>query len=371
MIATTLHGFEDILAKELEAIGATDIKKRNRAVEFYGDKSVLYRANYELRTAIKILEPIYEFKARDENRFYNQIRRINWGKYMHLNMTFAVSSVVNSPFFNHSKYVALKAKDAIVDQFRDKFDKRPNVNPKTPHISIHIYIEKDFCTVYLDSSGDALYKRGYRQQTVEAPLNEILAAGMILLSGWKKDCAFIDPMCGSGTLLMEAATYAYNIPPQFNRKKFAFQNWRDYDAQLWERIQTNAQKQIVSTFEYPILGFDVSPKAVFASQHNIKESNFGNRITVERKPFERLDLDLEKGMMITNPPYNERLKNKDINDFYKKMGDKLKTDFKGFDIRIISNNLEALTHIGMRASKKYKLFNGPLECSYNFYEVYE
>lgn len=370
LTATTIQGLEEILAQELEALGAADIRIQKRAVEFTGDQRLLYRANYELRTAIRILMPIEHFRVRHESGLYSKIKKIDWSQYMGLKDTLAVDGVTQSRYFNHSKYVALKTKDAIVDQFRDKFGKRPNVNPVSPSLRINIHINEDNCTVSLDASGDSLHRRGYRRETLEAPINEVLAAGMIILSGWKKDCDFIDPMCGSGTLLVEAAMIARNIPPQKHRTiRFGFQNWKDFDPQLWASIKKEADARI-RDFDYKILGYDQDFKAVRVSERNIMCADLEGKIEVERQKFEKFEPSSSKGIILTNPPYEERIKTGDIDNLYSLIGDRLKQHFSGFQAWIISSNLEAIKKIGLRPSRKITLYNGPLLCKFLKFEMY-
>jgi len=287
LTATTVQGLEEVLADELKALGAKNINVKKRAIEFTGDQRTLYKINYQARTAIRVLMPIEQFRVRHESGLYSKIKKIDWSQYMGLKDTLAVDGVTKSKYFNHSKYVALKTKDAIVDQFRDKFGKRPNVNPISPNLRINIHINEDQCTVSLDASGDSLHRRGYRRETLQAPINEVLAAGMILLSGWKKDCDFIDPMCGSGTILVEAAMIARNIPPQKNRTiKFGFENWKDFDAQLWNSVKAEADAQIVD-FPHRIVGYDHDFKSVRVSERNIMTADLEGKIEVERQKFEK------------------------------------------------------------------------------------
>ncbi len=370
LTATTIQGLEEILADELEAIGAKDIFVKKRAVEFTGDKRVMYRANYEVRTAIRILMPIETFRVRHESGLYSKIKKIDWSQYMGLKDTLAIDGVTQSRFFNHSKYVALKSKDAIVDQFRDKFGSRPDVDPINPTLKINIHINEDHCTVSLDSSGDSLHRRGYRRETLEAPINEVLGAGMILLSGWKKDCDFIDPMCGSGTLLVEAAMIARNIAPQKQRRiRFGFQKWKDFDHELWESVKKEADAKEVD-FKHRILGYDQDFKAVRVSERNIMCAHLEGKIEVERQKFGKLEPPSEKGLILTNPPYEERIKTGEIENLYAMIGERLKHHFQGYDAWLISSNMEALKHIGLRPSRKITLFNGPLMCKFLKFEMY-
>lgn len=370
ILVKTLAGLEGILANELTALGAQNIEPLKRAVQFEGDLRLLYRTNYELRTAIRILVPIRTFQVNDENSLYRKVRQIKWSDYMDVDDTLAIDGVTNSPFFTHSKYIALKTKDAIVDQFRFVTGRRPNVDLDSPKLRINVHISHDQCTISLDSSGDPLFKRAYRADTVEAPINEVLSAGMILLSGWQKDCHFIDPMCGSGTNLIEAALYAYNIPPQLQRRYFGFTKWKDFDRKLWAEVKEQANDRI-TTFDHGIFGFDMDFKAIKITQQNIFGANLAGKIQVERKKFEKLTPPEGKGLLIMNPPYDERMATADINELYTMIGDRLKAAFCGYEAWIISANAEALKHIGLRSSKKIRLFNGQLECRFQKFELYE
>jgi putative N6-adenine-specific DNA methylase len=370
MVAKTFRGLEDVLYKELENLGATDLNKGNRMVEFTGNQKMLYKANFHLRTALKILKPIFEFKAKNEDELYKSIQTIDWSNYFDLKNTFSVDSVVFSNNFSHTKYVALKVKDAIVDQFREKFGKRPYVEVDDPDLRINIHISNDLCTVSLDSSGDSLHKRGYRIKTNKAPLNEVLAAGMILLSGWDGKSLFIDPMCGSGTLVIEAAMMAHNIPPGLYRKKFGFETWKDFDSELLENIYEEESPE--NKIDISIIGSDISEIATRISLENIENAALKKKIDVITKPIEDfIPPKDEIGTIITNPPYGERLKKNEINDFYKSLGDKFKKSFKGYNIWMLSSNFEAIKNIGLHPSKKMTLFNGALECKFLNYEIYE
>ncbi len=370
LTATTSQGLEEVLADELSALGAKDIYIQKRAVEFTGDKKLIYRACYELRTAIRVLMPIEHFRVRHESGLYTKIKKIDWSQYMSVNDTLAIDGVTNSRYFNHSKYVALKSKDAIVDQFRDKYGRRPNVNVLDPRLRIHIHINEDQCTVSLDASGESLHHRGYRRETLEAPINEVLAAGMILLSGWKKDCDFIDPMCGSGTLLVEAGMIAHNIPPQkYCKHQFGFQKWRDYQSELWDEVKQAADSKI-SDFPHKILGFDQDFKAIRVTERNLMDTDLEGKVVVERQKFEKLEPPSEKGFILTNPPYEERLKTGDIDKLYAVIGERLKHHFPGYTAWLISSNMEAIKNIGLRPSRKITLHNGPLLCKFLKFEMY-
>ena len=369
LIIKTFAGLEEVLAKEIALLGGENIRIGKRVVECEGDTPFLYRANYRLRTALRILVPIRSFMARHDNTLYRQVQKIKWNQYMDLEDTFAVDATVNSPYIRHSKYAALRVKDAIVDQFRYKTDRRPNVDVRNPSLRVHIHISNEHCTLALDSSGDALYKRGYRTDTLEAPINEVLAAGLIQLSDWQLDRPLIDPMCGSGTIPIEAALYAYNMPAQIARRQFGFMKWRDFDANLWEDIKQEALKA-QQDFNYPILGFDKNFRAIRVSQHNALAAQLEGKISFERKAFERLEAPHEEGLIIMNPPYDERLEEANIGELYKMIGDRFKQAFPGYEAWIISSNMQALKKVGLRPSKKLVLFNGPLECKFQKYELY-
>lgn len=366
----TFAGLEKPLSAELAALGATDIEPGTRIVSATADQQTLYRVNYSCRTALRVLVPIHTFRATHERRFYSKIRQLDWTEYLDIDQTLAVDAVTYSRHFRHSKYIALKTKDAIVDQFRDRFQRRPSVDVQQPDVRIHVHVSNDLCTVSLDSSGDSLHKRGYRVDTVEAPINEVLAAGMVMLSGWQADRLFMDPMCGSGTLLTEAAMIAANIAPQRQRREFGFQRWKDYDKSLWQEVKQNADAQ-QREVSVPILGFDRDFKAVKISHHNIMAAGLSELIQVEKQKFEKLEPPPAPGLLMMNPPYDERLTEADISAFYKMIGDTLKQSFAGYEAWIISSNRDALKNIGLRSSQRLTLFNGPLECKFLQFELYE
>lgn len=370
MIAKTLFGFEEILAKELRQLGAQNVEMGTRMVSFAGDKGFMYKANLALRTALKILKPIYQFRAFNEASLYKGIQGIDWSKYLNENQTFVVDVTLHSEHFNHSQFVALKAKDAIVDQFRDKFGKRPSIDKDFPDLRINVHIDRDQCSVSLDSSGDSLHHRGYKTATNIAPINEVLAAGMLLLSGWDGQGDFIDPMCGSGTILAEAAMIACNIPANINRKEFAFERWNDWDNDLFDQIMNSLMKK-VKDFHYTITGYDKAPSAVMKAKDNIRNANLDEYVKISERNF----FDTEKETrgplhMVFNPPYGERL-DIQMERFYREIGDTLKQSYPGTNAWIITANLEALKFVGLKPSRKIKLFNGKLEARLVKYEMYE
>lgn len=370
MVAKTLYGFEPILAKELRALGAMDIIEGTRNVRFTGDIGFMYKANLCLRTAIKILKPFKTFKVRTEDDLYREVKKIAWEEFMDVNDTLAIDATVHSEKFTHSMYIAQKTKDAIVDRFREKYDDRPNVDLDFPTLRVNIHIENDTCNVSLDSSGQSLHKRGYKTATNIAPINEVLAAGLLLLSGWDGQSDFMDPMCGSGTILIEAAMIACNIPPNLNRKEFAFEKWKDWDVDLFEKIEESVLKK-VREFHFSITGYDTAPSAVSKAIDNIENANLADYIQVKQQNFfdsvKQNDRHLH---MVFNPPYGERL-NIDMPVFYKEIGDTLKQSYPGTEAWFITSNLEAIKHVGLRPSRKIKLFNGALESKLLKYEIYE
>ncbi len=367
--ATTLHGLEDVLVQEIEQIGGENIEKSKRAVLFDGDKELLYRANLQLRTAIRVLVPIQTFRARSEDDLYNRVKRINWAKYMSNRNTLAIDASASSNIFRHSKYVALKTKDAIVDQFRDRTGKRPNVNIYNPTLRINVHINQTEVTISLDSSGDSLHKRGYKVDSLEAPISEVLAAGMLLLSGWDARLPLIDPMCGSGTIPIEAALIATKTPPGIFREQFGFETWRDFDSDLWEKVKKAALEKVIPC-SVQLLGTDESFKAIRIAQRNVEAARMEKYIELKRSKFEKLQLSFDEGILVFNPPYDERLENENINDFYQLIGDQLKNNWQGYTAWMISSNFQALKHVGLRPSKKIILFNGPLECKFQKFEMY-
>lgn len=371
MLAKTFFGFEDILADELRNLGAMNIEKGTRSVSFEGDKGFMYKANLCLRTALKILKPITNFFVRNENDYYQKLYNFQWEKYLSVNQTFAISVTLQTEMFNHSQYVALRAKDAIVDRFRAKTGKRPNVDTLHPDLQLHIHIQKNEVIVSLDSSGASLHHRGYRAATNIAPINEVLAAGILLLSGWQGQSDFLDPMCGSGTFLIEAAMIACNIPANIHRREFAFEKWNDYDSDLFEKIFDSCLKK-TREFHYQLVGYDKAPSAVAKAKENLKNANLSEYIQIHQKNFFETEKEnKEKPLfMAFNPPYNERLQI-DVQQFYEAIGNTLKNGYPNTDAWFITSNLEALKFVGLRPSRKIKLFNGKLESKLLNYKMYE
>lgn len=370
MIAKTFFGFEEILAKELQVLGAQDVEQGVRMVSFKGDKGFMYKANLSLRTALKILKPIYHFRAFNEQSLYKGIQGIDWSKYLNANQSFVIDVTLHSDHFNHSQFVALKAKDAVVDQFRDRYGKRPSIDKDFPDLRINLHIHNDQCSVALDTSGNSLHQRGYKTATNIAPINEVLAAGMLLLSGWDGQGDFIDPMCGSGTILAEAAMIACNIPANINRKEFAFEKWNDWDNDLFDKIVDSLMNK-TREFHYTIKGYDKAPSAVTKAKDNIYNANLADYVTISQQDFFTTEKETRGPLhMVFNPPYGERL---DVNmeRFYREIGDTLKQSYPGTNAWFITANMEALKFVGLKPSRKIKLFNGKLETRFVKYEMYE
>lgn len=367
--ATTLAGLENVLEKEIIDLGGQNTRIYRRAVSFEGGLSIMYKMNLGLRTALRVLYKIKTFRLRTESDYYRGIKSIPWEDYFESSKTIAVKAVVSSSLFNNSQFAALKAKDALVDRFREKSGSRPDVDIKSPEINIHIHVDNQFVDVSLDSSGEPLFKRGYRVDGFEAPLNEVLAAGMILMTGWEGDSDFIDPMCGSGTLSIEAAMIARNIPPAVLRKSFSFQNWRHYDEELYIR---NAESLMVSKdFNYNIYTFDISARASKAAEKNFKQALLDDVLKPVTKDFFDTRAMNKEGLIIVNPPYGERIRQEKINEFYKKIGDHLKFEFSGYSAWILSANKEALKFIGLKPESKMDLLNGRLKCKYQKYDLFK
>lgn len=370
MVAKTLFGFEEILTAELRALGAQNVTQGVRMVSFDGDKGFMYKANLSLRTALKILKPIKTFTVYNEESLYNGVKSIDWSEIFLANQTFAIDSTVNSEAFNNSLFVILKSKDAIVDQFREEFDKRPSIDKDHPDIRVHVHIQKEVCTVSLDTSGDSLHHRGYRTATNIAPINEVLAAGILLHSGWRGQTNFLDPMCGSGTLLVEAAMIACNIPPNINRREFAFEKWRDWDEDLFDKIEESLLNKI-KDFPYQIIGYDKAPSAIRKSIDNIRNANLEEYITVEQKDFFNSEKTTQGPLhMVFNPPYGERL-DIDLERFYREIGDTLKQSYPQTEAWFITGNMEALKFVGLKTTRRIKLFNGKIESRLVRYDIYE
>ncbi len=368
-LATTLFGLENVLATELESLGAWPVRVHNRAVSFKGDKPMLYRANYHLRTALRILKPLRSFPARNENEIYRGIRNIPWEDFLGTRDTLAVDTVLVSRQYRHSGFISQRVKDGIVDRFRDRTGRRPSVDLKDPQLRINIHLDDSRCSVSLDSSGESLHRRGYRTEPYKAPLNEVLAAGMILLSGWNPGQHFLNPMCGSGTLCIEAGLIAGGIPAGTFRNAFAFQKWKDYDPVLFESVRK--ERVLPRHEDVRILACDIAASAVRATKRNLASAGISDRVNLQRKAFDAWEPGLQDGILILNPPYGERFENDQLTELYRSIGNTLKHKFAGFEAWVLSGNPGALKQLGLKAGKKISLYNGPIPCSYQYYDLYQ
>lgn len=368
IIAKTLFGLEEVLVEELKLIGATDIEPLNRAVSYYGDEEVLYKSNLHLRTALTILKPILEFKAKNETELYLKAKEFKWEELFNVDQTLSIDGFASGDLFTHSKYIALKVKDAIADRFREQFEIRPNVDVLNPDIKFNVHIATDKVTISIDTTGEQLGKRGYRQENVFAPLAEPLAAGIILLSGWDKESEFFDGMCGSGTFAIEAALIATNTPPGLNRN-FAFEKLNTFNDELWQKILTEAKENIVPT-SATIRASDIYKKAVHIARSNAERANMDKWIEFDIADFLHARPKTSKATVILNPPYGERIQMRDLLGMYQEIGNNLKKNFAGCEAWIISSNIEALKLIGLKPSRKIALFNGKLECKLHKFELF-
>ena len=369
LIAKTFMGLEPVLAEELTQLGANNVQIGRRMVSFTGDKEMMYRANFQLHTAIRILKPIKHFKARSAEEVYEQVQKIKWDDILDVKKTFSVDSVVYSEEFRNSRFVTYKVKDAIVDWFREKQGTRPNISVSNPDIRLNIHIAEDNATLSLDSSGESLHRRGYRQEQVEAPLNEVLAAGMILMTGWKGECDLIDPMCGSGTIAIEAALIARNISPGVFRKEFAFEKWNDFDQDLFDMIYNDDSQE--REFEHHIYGYDIDMKAVNTASLNVRAAGMSKDITIAQQDFKDFQQPAEKSIIVMNPPYGERISTPNLLGTYKMIGERFKKAFTGNEAWVLSYREECFEQIGLKPSIKIPVYNGSLECEFRKYVMFD
>lgn len=372
IIATTFFGLEPVLAQELKEMGAQNIQTITRAVYFRGNTELLYRANLWCRTALKVLVPIRRFNAFNDKEFYDMCFRIDWQRYMAVSDTFAVDCVASGPLFTHSKYLALKCKDAIADYFRDKRGRRPDVDVEYPDLRINVHVYNQEVSISLDSTGVPMSKRGYKQRQTVAPLNEVMAAGILKLSGWDMQTPLIDPMCGSGTFATEAALMSMNIAPGTFRH-FAFEKWRDFDRDIWVNLKKEQKDARRSAPGVEISAYDRDPMALDIASQNIEAAGLQDFVDLDRRDFFALpDQKISGKFLIMNPPYGERLEEQDkMVEFYKNIGDVLKNGYTNSKAWVLSGNLEAIKKLGLHPSKKIKLFNGPIECRLECFEVYD
>jgi putative N6-adenine-specific DNA methylase len=367
-VAKTLQGLEDVLATELKQLGAQNVTKGRRAVTFDGTLETLYKANVHVRTALRILRPIATFKANSTDELYRQAKAMNWENYMDVNQTFLIETTLYSPIITNSRFATYKVKDAIADYFNEKYGKRPSISVTKPDIYLNLHISDTTCTLSLDSSGEPLFKRGYRVAQTEAPINEVLAAGMLLLAGWKGQSDFIDPMCGSGTIAIEAALIALNIPPGIFRQSFAFENWKDFDADLFDAIYNDDSHE--REFKHTIYASDISKKALAVAEANAKNAGLSKYIQFAACSIADVPVHEKPLLMVTNPPYGERLNRDDVFALYNQIGTTLKHKFAGSTAWIISSNLEAFDKIGLKPDAKLHLINGSLPCDFRKYTLF-
>lgn len=370
IIAKTFQGLEEVLAGEIKTLGGSDVTVGRRMVSFYGDKATLYKANLACRTALRILKPILHFEAANPDDVYNTLRKYDWEQLMNLSTTFSIDSVVYSEEFRHSKFVTYRVKDAIADFFNERYGKRPSVRLNNADIQFNLHINNTTCTLSLDSSGESLHKRGYREAQTEAPINEALAAGLIMLTGWHGECDLIDPMCGSGTFLIEAALIATNTYPGIFRQHFAFEKWNDFDADLLEELYNDDSNE--REFTHRIYGSDISVKATAIAERNIKSAGVGRYIELSTQPIQSYETaPSDKGVIITNPPYGERIAATDMEALYDAIGNRLKHVFKGYTAWILGYRQEHFAKIGLKPSVKIPTLNGALECEFRKYDIFE
>lgn len=374
MVAKTMMGLEEVLAEELRECGAENIECMSRAVAFEGDMRLLYRANYVCRTALAILKPFAEFDANNEQELYDQVYKIRWEKILDVDCTFMIESTTSGEVFTHSYYAALKTKDAIVDRFRRNFGQRPSVDTENADYKFSLHIRDNHVTLLMNSSGESLHKRGYRQAVGLAPINEVLAAGMIKLAGWKCDCNFYDPMCGSGTLLIEAAMMANNIPAQYYREdRFAFKRWKEFNLGEWKSVKAQEDKKIGSgDFDCEIWGNDIDLQVLQQAEKNLEYAKLHKDVMLFNGSFEDQDPPEGKTLIVTNPPYGERIKVEDLNAMYEQLGDTFKKRYgENCEAWLITSDFEAMKHIGLKPSKKIPLMNGQLDCRFLQFELYK
>jgi len=373
MIAKTMFGLEEVLADELRACGADEVEPINRAVSFTGDMRTLYRANYTCRTALAILKPFAEFEANNEQELYDQVSRIKWEKILDVDGTFMIDSTTSGEIFTHSYFAALKTKDAIVDRFRRMFNHRPSIDTENADFKLNLHIADNHVTLLLNSSGESLHKRGYRQAVGIAPINEVLAAGMLKLAGWKCDCNFMDPMCGSGTLLIEAAMMAYNIPAQYYRDdNFGFKRWKEFNLGEWKRVKEEEDRKIgQGDFDYEIWGNDIDMEVLEQAERNLVYTKLHKDVMLYNGSFENQEPPEGRTLIVTNPPYGERIKIDDLNTMYTKLGDTFKQVYgENCEVWLITSDFEAMKHIGLHPSRKIQLFNGSLDCRLLQFKLY-
>lgn len=373
MVAKTMVNLEEVLADELRQMGALNVNVITRAVEFEGDMRLLYRANYCCRTALAILKPFAEFDANNEQELYDQVYKIRWEKILDVDCTFMIDSTTSGEVFTHSYYAALKTKDAIVDRFRRNFGKRPSIDTEAPDYKFNLHIRDNHVTLLMNASGDSLHKRGYRQGVGVAPINEVLAAGLLKLAGWQCDCNFYDPMCGSGTMLIEAAMMANNIPAQYYRQRFGFMRWKEFNLGEWKSVKNEEDRKIGALdFDFEIWGNDIDEQVIQQCEKNLEYTKLHHDVMLHIGDFADQEPPEGKTLIVTNPPYGERIKVEDLNAMYEKLGDTFKQKYgKDCDVWLITSDFEAMKHIGLHPSAKIPVQNGALDCRFLHFELYD
>lgn len=373
MVAKTMVNLEEVLAEELRQMGALNVTPITRAVEFEGDMRLLYRANYCCRTALAILKPFAEFDANNDQELYDHVYKIRWEKILDVDCTFMIDSTTSGEVFTHSYYAALKTKDAIVDRFRRNFGKRPSIDTEAPDYKFNLHIRDNHVTLLMNSSGDSLHKRGYRQGVGVAPINEVLAAGLLKLAGWQCDCNFYDPMCGSGTMLIEAAMMANNIPAQYYRQRFGFMRWKEFNLGEWKSVKNEEDRKIGALdFDFEIWGNDIDEQVIQQCEKNLEYTKLHHDVMLHIGDFADQEPPEGKTLIVTNPPYGERIKVEDLNAMYEKLGDTFKQKYgKDCDVWLITSDFEAMKHIGLHPSAKIPVQNGALDCRFLHFELYD
>jgi putative N6-adenine-specific DNA methylase len=369
VIIKTFQGLEEVLAKECRQLGFQDVEILNRAVRINAQLKDIYKANYHLRTAIKVLVPVFSFEANNEDLLYQEIKKFDWTELIQPGMTLAIEVVLFSKLFTHSLFIAQRTKDAIVDMIRDKTGKRPRVDLEEPDVKVSLHIQENLIQVFLDSSGDPLYKRGYRIGLHQAPLNEVLAAGILLLAGWKGQGNLVDPMCGSGTFLIEGAMIAHGLPPGMYRPNFGFEKWLNFDQEIFDDIMD--EEPVSKPFEHSIIGGDILAKNISISRENLHRSSLYKKVELIQTPMQEFVPPEGSGLVVTNPPYGERLKPANLSQLYSELGTRLKHFFGGYEAWIFSGSELAMKSFGLKPEKKIRLLNGAIPCTLNKYQLYK
>ncbi len=361
--ATCGRGIEPVLVAELRALDTADVEPGRGGVSFYGDLALLYRANLWLRTAIRVLRPIFEADVSSPDDLYDAVRSLDWSGYLTPEHTLAVDCNVRDSHITHSKYAALRVKDAICDQFVERCGRRPSVDVEEPMLGLNLHIYRNHAVLSLDSSGESLHKRGYRPIQTRAPLNEALAAALILLTGWRGDQPFADPLCGSGTLAIEAAWIALRRPPGLTRKRFGFQGWMDFDVELWTSLRDEARRGIGKTLPAPILASDARGDAVSMAINNARAAGIGHLLHFDKRDVRDFQPPAESGILLCNPPYGERIgEEKNLFGLYRLLGEIFSQRCRGWTAYVFTGNPRLAAAIGLAPAAETPLYNGKIPC---------